>query len=139
MRVLPSVPHVAPSPAQVRAGLPAYCKVLMAASVEPDAPCPDGSVALHVAMAHGQADVMRALLDGRANPSVTTDNDRSALGTGIVTGAPSSDADGAVRPGVGALGVRGRKRLLHVPHPAKHRVAGHVAALAAQPGRRVAL
>jgi hypothetical protein len=64
-------------------------RALLKGGADPDAPSPtDGYVALHVAMAHGQADVMRALLEGRANPNVTTDDGRCALGIGIVNAAP---------------------------------------------------
>jgi Ankyrin repeats (3 copies) len=64
-------------------------RALLAGGADPDAPSPiDGYVALHVAMARVQADVMRALLDARANPNITTDDGRCALGIGIVNAAP---------------------------------------------------
>ena len=63
-------------------------RALLAGGADPDAPSPiDWYVALNVAMAHAQPEMMRALLDGRANPNATTDDGRCALGIGIVNAA----------------------------------------------------
>jgi len=99
-RLASAAPVTAPAPARplrvssaifqaARQDDAARVRALLAAGGDPDTPSPsDGYVALHVAMAHRQVDVMRALLAAGANPRITTDDGRSALGIGIVNGAP---------------------------------------------------
>jgi hypothetical protein len=75
-------------------------RALLKDGADPEAPSPtDGYVALHVAMAHGQADVLAALLEGRADPNTTTDDGRCALGIGIVNAAPLALLDRLVAAG----------------------------------------
>lgn len=72
-----------------RQGDAARVRALLTGGDDPDAPAPsDGYVALHVAMLNGHAEVMRALLEGQANPNITTDEGFCALGIGIVNAAP---------------------------------------------------